>query len=55
MSLVASAKNDLIHEAFDANNPQVVTREWFAWANSFFGEMIAALVNRFPRLLLEVK
>lgn len=42
-SLLASAKNDLLHEAFSVANPSQYTREWFAWANSFFGETIVWL------------
>ena len=48
MSLQMSAKNDLMHESFSVNNPQLITREWFAWANSFFGEMIVTLSKRKP-------
>ncbi len=36
-SLVRSAKNSLMHEAFNVDSPMTITREWFAWANSFFG------------------
>lgn len=42
-NLQKSAVRDLMHEAFSVNNPSVITREWFAWANSFFGEMIVTL------------
>jgi uncharacterized protein len=36
-SLIKSAKNNLMHESFSVDNPTQITREWFAWANSFFG------------------
>jgi meiotically up-regulated gene 157 (Mug157) protein len=30
----------LAHESFDADDPEVFTRPWFAWANSLAGELI---------------
>ena len=50
-SLVKSAKNDLIHESFSVDDPTKITREWFAWANSFFGEMIMYLAQTNPQVL----
>ena len=32
-----------MHESFDPNAPENFTREWFAWANSMFGELIFRL------------
>ena len=32
-----------MHESFDPNAPEQFTREWFAWANSMFGELIYRL------------
>lgn len=29
-----------MHESFDPNNPNNFTREWFAWANSLFSELV---------------
>ena len=29
-----------MHEGFDVDDPSQFTREWFAWANSLFGEFI---------------
>ena len=34
------AGTGFMHEGFKGNNPKNFTRHWFAWANSFFGEMI---------------
>ena len=31
---------ECMHESFDPNAPENFTREWFAWANSMFGELI---------------
>lgn len=42
-----------IHEAFDQDDPSKFTRDWFAWANGLFGEMIVHLADTRPRLLQE--
>ena len=42
-SLLLSAKNDLLHESFNVRNASKYSREWFAWANSFFGETMVHL------------
>lgn len=34
---------ECMHESFDPNAPEAFTREWFAWANSMFGELIYRL------------
>src|SRR5206468_1937363 len=34
------AGKGFIHEAFHMNDPARYTRDWFAWANTFFGELI---------------
>ena len=31
---------ELMHEGFDANDPANFTREWFAWSNSLFAELV---------------
>ena len=51
-SLLLSAKDNLMHESFNVENPNQITREWFAWANSFFGEMIMHLVQTNPEVLV---
>lgn len=33
-----------MHESFDVNDPQHFTREWFAWQNGLFGELILKLI-----------
>lgn len=50
-TLVISAKNNLLHESFSVANPAAYTREWFAWANSFFGETIVYLHSKKMHLL----
>jgi meiotically up-regulated gene 157 (Mug157) protein len=34
-----------IHESFHKNDPSKYTRDWFAWQNSLFGELIVKLVE----------
>jgi uncharacterized protein len=45
------AGTGFIHESFNKNNPVKFTREWFAWANSLFGELIVKLSRERPELL----
>jgi meiotically up-regulated gene 157 (Mug157) protein len=40
-----------IHEAFDQDDPVKFTRDWFAWANGLFGELLVTLADRRPTLL----
>ncbi|KQU49600.1 Tat pathway signal protein [Sphingomonas sp. Leaf339] len=40
-----------MHEAFDQDDPAKFTREWFAWANGLFGELIVHLAATRPALL----
>lgn len=35
--LKLSAVNNCMHESFSVRNPSQITRNWFAWANSYFG------------------
>lgn len=37
------AGTGFMHESFDPNAPEKFTRDWFAWANSMFGELIYRL------------
>lgn len=38
--LSTDADCDYMHEGFDVDDPHKFTREWFAWANSLFSELI---------------
>lgn len=43
MLMNTHAGTGFMHESFDPNDPAKFTRDWFAWANSMFGEMIYRL------------
>jgi meiotically up-regulated gene 157 (Mug157) protein len=45
------ANTGFMHEAFNKNNPADYTRDWFAWANTLFGELIVKLHDERPQLL----
>ena len=42
-----------MHESFNVNDPYDYTRDWFAWANGLFGEMVLQLVHSHPHLVLK--
>ena len=39
------AGTGFIHESFHKDDADEFTREWFAWQNSLFGELIIYLVD----------
>ncbi len=43
--LSTDAGKGFIHESFHKDDPNEFTREWFAWQNTLFGELIIKLVN----------
>jgi meiotically up-regulated gene 157 (Mug157) protein len=45
------AGTGFMHESFDQDDPTKFTRDWFAWANTQFGELIVDLAQRKPQLL----
>ncbi|CAL1702220.1 unnamed protein product [Somion occarium] len=51
--LIANNTNGLglIHESVSIYNPSDYTRPWFAWANSYFAEMLLDLGSRKPHLI----
>jgi len=44
------AGTGFMHEAFNKDDPNDFTRDWFAWANTLFGELILKLYNEKPNL-----
>ncbi|MFC4453986.1 glycoside hydrolase family 125 protein [Deinococcus sonorensis] len=40
MLVATTAGTAYMHESFDPDDPDVFTREWFAWANSLFAEFV---------------
>ena len=45
------AGKGFMHESFDADHPTRYSRDWFAWANSLFGELITQVHAQHPDLL----
>lgn len=39
------AGKGFMHESFHKDNPSNYTRDWFAWQNTLFGELILKLIN----------
>ena len=48
------AGKGFMHESFHKDNPSLYTRDWFAWANTLFGELIITLYNEKKYLLEKV-
>lgn len=49
----SDAGTGFMHEAVDHDDPTKFTRDWFAWANGLFGEMLVHLADTRPHLLRE--
>ena len=45
MLLNTDDNKGFIHESFNVDNPSDYTRDWFAWQNTLFGELILKLVD----------
>lgn len=45
MLMATDAGTGFMHESFHKDNPENFTREWFAWQNTLFGELIIKLVD----------
>ena len=48
------AGTGFIHETFHADDPSRFTREWFAWANTIFGELILKVYHENPGILQKI-
>ncbi|WMJ22084.1 glycoside hydrolase family 125 protein [Paludicola sp. MB14-C6] len=44
MIATTHAGTNFMHEGFDVNNPHNFTREWFAWANTLFAQMVESVI-----------
>ncbi len=42
---------NMMHEAFNADNDKKFTRDWFAWANTLFGELVIRTAEEHPEIL----
>jgi meiotically up-regulated gene 157 (Mug157) protein len=51
--LNTTAGKGLMHESFNVNNANNYTRDWFAWANGLFGELMLQLIQTHPSLILQ--
>jgi hypothetical protein len=56
LSMLKSAAMDtgFIHESYYKEDSAKFTRPWFAWMNSYYGELVAKLAYRQPALLRNV-
>ena len=43
--MTTDAGTGFMHESFHKNNSEVFTREWFAWQNTLFGELILKIID----------
>ena len=46
MLMNTDAGTGFMHESFDVNDASRYTRDWFAWQNTLFGELILTLIDR---------
>ena len=44
MLMTTDADTNFIHESFHKDDPKRITRDWFAWQNTLFGELILKLI-----------
>ncbi len=45
MLMTTDADTGFMHESFHVDDPHKVTRSWFAWQNTLFGELIIKIIN----------
>ena len=51
MLKASSAGTGFMHESYSKDDAKKFTREWFAWANTLFGELIGKVAYSKPELL----
>jgi hypothetical protein len=51
MLMDTNAGTGFMHESFDANDPSIYTRPWFAWCNSLFGDLVVRVAAAHPEVL----
>ena len=49
----SAKRTAFMHESFNVDDVQDFTRDWFAWCNSWFAEMIMHLIETRPHLILK--
>lgn len=47
----SNAGTGFIHESYIPDHPEDFTRPWFSWVNTYFGEMILILLEKYPNIL----
>ena len=52
--MTTDAGTGFMHEAFNVDDPAHYTRDWFAWQNTLFGELILKLVDEGKIGLLDI-
>ena len=51
MLIESAGDTYFMHESYDVDDVNTFTREWFAWANSFFGVFVDEIIQRCPSLV----
>lgn len=52
--LATHGATGFMHESFHKDDPKQYTRDWFAWANTLFGELIYKTYRERPELLASI-
>jgi len=52
--VMTDADTGFMHESFHKDDPTKFTREWFAWANTLFGEFVLKVRHENPQLLTSI-
>ena len=54
MLLKTTINTNMIHESFYKNDASKYTRDWFAWGNSLFGELILKVYHNMPNVFEQI-